>query len=121
MNSDSLGRTRDISVLQLLTKLRVETDKIVKLADDISAHATTPQAKSAMNLIGSEMNNILQIVKMSIDPLYNLYDIDPGLKAAKAESARSAASGDGATPAAEKENDYDENMLWSEVAGKEKP
>src|SRR6185503_7072673 len=99
MSTDSLGRTRDISVLQLLTRLVVETEKLIKLADDINQHATTPQAKSGMNLIGSEVNNILQIIKMSIDPLYNLYEIDAGMKAAKA--ARDAASPDGsAEPAA---------------------
>ena len=123
MNPDSISRTRDISVLQLLTRLVVETEKLIKLADDINQHATTPQAKSAMNLIGSEVNNILQIVKMSIDPLYNLYEIDQGMKAAKA--AREAQVGD-EEPAAEPMieaavlEDYDENALWSEVTSKDK-
>lgn len=117
-NGDSIGRTRDISVLQLLTRLVMETEKLIKLADDINQHATTPQAKSGMNLIGSEVNNILQIIKMSIDPLYNLYEIDPGMKNAKA-------AGDSQPPAAEAApvetiEDYDENMLWTEVRGKEK-
>lgn len=119
MNSDSVGKTRDISVLQLLTRLVVETEKLIKLADDINQHATTPQAKSAMNLIGSEVNNILQIIKMSIDPLYNLYEIDPGMKAAKAardaggdEESESEAAPE---PVAEAVDDYDESALWSEM------
>jgi hypothetical protein len=120
MNSDSIGRTRDISVLQLLTRMVVETEKLIKLADDINQHATTPQAKSAMNLIGSEVNNILQIVKMSIDPLYNLYDIDPGMKAAKTERENKEEEPDdepSSEPAAEVpvEDDYDETALWKEV------
>lgn len=124
MNPDSISRTRDISVLQLLTRLVVETEKLIKLADDINQHATTPQAKSAMNLIGSEVNNILQIIKMSIDPLYNLYEIDPGMKAAKA--ARESGSGgeaeapEEAVVEAVPEDDYDENALWSEVRAKDK-
>lgn len=124
MNSDSIGRTRDISVLQLLTRMVVETEKLIKLADDINQHATTPQAKSAMNLIGSEVNNILQIVKMSIDPLYNLYEIDPGMKAAKAE--RESQSDEPETESAPDTvseaalDDYDETALWSEVKRSEK-
>lgn len=116
MNQDSSSRTRDISVLQLLTRLVMETDRLIKLADDINQHATTPQAKSAMNLIGSEVNNILQILKMSIDPLYNLYEIDQGMKVAKVE--REAQSPDGHVeepPAEPVVEEYDENMLWNEV------
>lgn len=118
MNPDSISRTRDISVLQLLTRLVVETEKLIKLADDINQHATTPQAKSAMNLIGSEVNNILQIIKMSIDPLYNLYEIDSGMKAAKL--ARENSAGDvevpqEAAPEPVIDEDYDESALWSEV------
>jgi len=120
MNPDSIGRTRDISVLQLLTRLVVETEKIIRLADDINQHATTPQAKSGMNLIGSEVNNILQIIKMSIDPLYNLYEIDPGMKAAKTtrdgEESSQAEVPEGNNPAAIEE--YDENALWSDVKTK---
>jgi len=119
MNPDSISRTRDISVLQLLTRLVVETEKLIRLADDINQHATTPQAKSAMNLIGSEVNNILQILKMSIDPLYNLYEIDPGMKASKSlrETEGGAATGEtAAAPAVD--DDYDEHALWSEVKTK---
>lgn len=117
MNPDSISRTRDISVLQLLTRLVVETEKLIKLADDINQHASTPQAKSAMNLIGSEVNNILQIVKMSIDPLYNLYEIDSGMKQAKANrESRQGADQSGGEPSGESPiDDYDENALWSEV------
>jgi hypothetical protein len=122
MNPDSISKTRDISVLQLLTRLVVETEKLIKLADDINQHANTPQAKSAMNLIGSEVNNILQIIKMSIDPLYNLYEIDPGMKAAKAErDAQGEAAPEPETPPAPVIDDYDENALWSEVTSKGKP
>lgn len=121
MNPDSISKTRDISVLQLLTRLVVETEKLIKLADDINQHANTPQAKSAMNLIGSEVNNILQIIKMSIDPLYNLYEIDPGMKAAKAARDSGTPDGEPAPDAPpEAVDDYDENALWSEVRGKDK-
>jgi hypothetical protein len=116
-NGDSISRTRDISVLQLLTRLVMETEKLIKLADDINQHATTPQAKSAMNLIGSEVNNILQIIKMSIDPLYNLYEIDPGMKNAKAAGDASPAT---ETAQPEAVEDYDETMLWTDVRSKGK-
>jgi hypothetical protein len=122
MNSDSIGRTRDISVLQLLTRLMVETQKLIKLADDVNQHASTPQAKSAMNLIGSEVNNILQIVKMSIDPLYNLYEIDPGMKAARLREQEEGQEPDEEefsetqdVLSAQALDDYDETALWTEV------
>lgn len=114
MRQDSGGRTKDISVLQLLTRLVQETDKIIRLADEIDQHASTPQARSALNLIGSEVNNILQILKVSIEPLYRLYDLDPGMKAAY--QARQASGGK--EEAAEAPEDYDENALWSEVKQK---
>jgi hypothetical protein len=121
MNPDSISRTRDISVLQLLTRLVVETEKLIKLADDINQHASTPQAKSAMNLIGSEVNNILQIIKMSIDPLYNLYEIDGGMKQAKANrEAQQGTETTGDGPLENPIDDYDENALWSEVRNKDK-
>ena len=107
MNTDSLSRTRDISVLQLLTRLVVETEKLIRLADDINQHATTPQAKSAMNVIGTEVNTMLVSLKNSIDPLYSLYEIDPGMKANKAASPTGEAN--------PKTNEYDENALWSDV------
>src|SRR5271163_811179 len=112
MRQDSGGRTKDISVLQLLTRLVQETDRVIRLADDIDQHATTPQAKSALNLIGSEVNNILQILKVSLEPLYKLYDLDPGMKSA--EKSRQTTSRDEMTVAGEPDA-YDENALWAEV------
>lgn len=116
MNSDSVSRTRDITVLQLLTRLVVETERLIRLADDINQYATTPQAKSALNLIGTEVNRMLSIVKMSIDPLYNLYEIDPGMKASKAQETKTEEQQ--ATEASQEE-EYDEMALWSEVIKKE--
>jgi hypothetical protein len=115
MNPDSIGRTRDISVLQLLTRLVVETEKLIRLADDINQHANTAQAKSAMNLIGSEVNNILQIIKTSIDPLYNLYEIDPGMKTAKTTRDAEEGNAPTAAAAAQQLEEYDENALWNDV------
>lgn len=116
MSTDSISRTRDISVLQLLTRMVVETERLIRLADDINQHATTPQAKSAMNLIGTEVNNILTSMKTTIDPLYNLYDIDPGLKAAKAAAPANSESGQPA-----KQNEYDESVLWTDVKNNNTP
>jgi hypothetical protein len=115
MFPDSGGRTKDISVLQLLTRLVQETDRVIRLADDIDQHATTPQAKSALNLIGSEVNNILQILRVSLDPLYKLYELDPGMKAA--EKQRHQTSKDELVPVGEPDA-YDENALWAEVKSK---
>lgn len=114
MRQDSGGRTKDISVLQLLTRLVQETDKIIRLADDIDQAATTPQAKSALNLIGSEVNNILQIMKVSLEPLYRLYDLDPGMKAAHKFRQTPGAKEEATLGSAE----YDENALWAEVKSK---
>ena len=111
MNTDSLGRkesSRDISVLQRLTRLVVETERLIRLADDITQHATTPQAKAAMSLISTQVGDILGSLKASIDPLYNLYEIDPGLKAARANAA----------PLPElppESSEYDESALWGDV------
>lgn len=112
MNTDSLGAKkedrRDISVLQLLTRMVVETERLIRLADDINQHATTSQAKSAMNLIHTEVSNILTSMKTTIDPLYRLYEIDPGLKAARANS--------GPLPEVPEVNDdFDESALWTDV------
>lgn len=115
MLPDSGGRTKDISVLQLLTRLVQETDRVIRLADDIDQHATTPQAKSALNLIGSEVNNILQILRVSLDPLYKLYELDPGMKLA--EKQRQSTSRDEATVSGEPDA-YDESTLWAEVKSK---
>ena len=73
-------KTRDLAVLQLLTRLVRETDRIVRLADDIDNYAETKQAKDAFSLIGTEVGNILQVMEKSISPLYRLYEIDPGLQ-----------------------------------------
>lgn len=121
MSTDSASRsqdksdtkTRDISVLQLLTRLVVETERLIKLADDINQHATTPQAKAAMNLIGSEVSNILNAMKTSIDPLYNLYDIDAGLKEVKSQTGSSERPA--GAPVRENKNEYDEDALWGDV------
>lgn len=107
MSTDSLGRTRDISVLQLLTRLVVETERLITLADDINQHASTPQAKTAMNLIHTEVSAILTSMKTTIDPLYGLYEIDPGLKSARASA--------GASPDNPESPEYDESSLWTDV------
>ncbi|MBX9667444.1 MAG: hypothetical protein K2X93_07485 [Candidatus Obscuribacterales bacterium] len=78
--SDPSRETKDIHVLQLLTKLVKETDRLVRLADDIDTNATSPQAKAAFNIIGSEVNGILSTIKNSLDPLYRLYELDPGMR-----------------------------------------
>src|ERR1700749_3915075 len=78
--SPEQGNTRDISVLQLLTKLVKETDRLVRLADQIDTHASTPQDKAAFNLIGSDDTNILKFIRTSLEPLYRLYELDPGMK-----------------------------------------
>ena len=116
MRQDSGGKTRDISVLQLLTKLVQETDKVIRLADDIDQLASTPQAKSALNLIGSEVNNILSIMKVSFEPLYRLYELDPGMIKAKADS--DAIAGVSPQPTGGSMDTYDENALWAELKTK---
>ncbi len=115
MVTDSGGRTKDISVLQLLTKLVQETDRVIRLADDIDQYATTPQAKSALNLIGSEVNNILQILRVSLDPLYKLYELDAGMKAAAKQ--RQTLSRDESSSSGEPD-EYDENALWADLKSK---
>jgi len=115
MKPDISGRTKDISVLQLLTRLVQETDRVIHLADDIDQHASTPQAKAALSLIGSEVNNILQIMKVSLEPLYKLYELDPGMRDAEKDRPSSAPSEEEqeAEP-----DDFDENALWAEVKSK---
>jgi len=63
-----------------LTRLVRETDRIVRLADDIDNYAESKQAKDAFTLIGTEVGHILKAMEKSISPLYRLYDIDPGLQ-----------------------------------------
>jgi hypothetical protein len=109
------ANTRDISVLQLLTKLVRETDKLVQLADDIDTHATTPQAKAAFNLIGSEVNNILSIIKTSLEPLYKLYELDQGMQALEQGRRSSSMKEIGVEEPQEGEENYDEQALWSDI------
>lgn len=113
--SDQNSDTKDISVLQQLTKLVKETDRLVRLADDIDTHASTPQAKAAFNLIGTEVSNILGIIRTSLDPLYRLYDLDPGMK--KLEHNRRNSVIREFSAADEADESYDEQALWSEVKG----
>ena len=117
MSTDSSNNTKDISVLQLLTKLVKETDRLVRLADDIDTHASTPQAKAAFNLIGSEVSNILAIMKSSLDPLYRLYDLDPGMK--NLDRNRRNATIKEFTVATEADDSDDEQSLWNDIKAKE--
>jgi hypothetical protein len=110
------GNTRDISVLQLLTKLVKETDRLVRLADDIDTHASTPQAKAAFNLIGSEVNNILNIIRTSLEPLYRLYELDPGMKTLDQNRRNSIIREYGTLE--EGTDSYDEQALWTDVKSK---
>lgn len=95
----------DTTVPQLLTRLVVETEKMIRLANDITKHGSTPQAQSAMALLSAEVSGFLTVIKDSIEPLYNLYDIDPGMK--------TAAHG---LEAETKKNEYDESALWGDIA-----
>lgn len=104
-------------MLQLLTKLVKETDRLVRLADDIDTHASTPQAKAAFNLIGSEVNSILSIIKTSLDPLYRLYDLDPGMRMLES-NRRNSVVRDYSGVAEETEDAYDEQALWTDLKGK---
>src|SRR3984885_3319347 len=110
------GNTRDISVLQLLTKLVKETDRLVRLADDIDTHASTPQAKAAFNLIGSEVNNILKVIRTSLEPLYRLYELDPGMKKLDQNRRNSIIKEYGTME--EGADNYDEQALWADLKGK---
>jgi len=113
--SDPSRETKDIHVLQLLTRLVKETDRLVRLADDIDTNATTPQAKAAFNLIGSEVNSILSTLKGSVEPLYRLYDLDPGMRQL-AETRRNA---EVMTPGVDvTDDDYDQQALWADVKNK---
>ena len=85
-------------------------------ADDIDTHASTPQAKAAFNLIGSEVNNILTIIKTSLEPLYRLYELDPGMK--KLDQNRRNSVIREFTAVEETADSYDEQALWADVKGK---
>ncbi len=73
------NRTTDISVLQLLTKLVKETDRLVRLADDIDTHAATPQAKAAFQLIGTGWRAYWRQIHFISIRFIRLYDLDPGM------------------------------------------
>lgn len=115
-STDPSRETKDIHVLQLLTRLVKETDRLVRLADDIDTNATTPQAKAAFNLIGSEVNGILGTLKNSVEPLYRLYDLDPGMRQL-AENRRNAELKTGGL-AEGADDDYDQQAMWAEVKEK---
>ena len=119
MPQGTFGQTKDISVLQLLTKLVQETDRVIRLADDIDQYASTPQAKAAINLIGSEVNNILHILKVSLDPLYRLYELDPGMQTAQKLHQSSAFKDE--SELVNQADHYDENALWAEIKSKSLP
>jgi len=110
------NRTTDISVLQLLTKLVKETDRLVRLADDIDTHASTPQAKAAFQLIGAEVESILAQMHTSLDPLYRLYDLDPGMMSLEQNRRNSVIREFG--PSEVSNDTYDEQALWSDVKAK---
>ncbi len=63
-----------------MTRLIRETDRIVRLADDIDNYAETKEAKDAFVRIGDEVEKILKAIDKSISPLYRLYEKDAGLK-----------------------------------------
>jgi hypothetical protein len=115
--NEMTNATKDISVLQLLTKLVKETDRLVRLADDIDTHASTPQAKAAFNLIGGEVSNILSIMKGALDPLYRLYDLDPGMK--NLDRNRRNSSIKEYTISSDPDDSYDEQTLWNDIKAKE--
>ncbi len=111
------NRTTDISVLQLLTKLVKETDRLVRLADDIDTHAATPQAKAAFQLIGTEVESILAQMHTSLDPLYRLYDLDPGMMSLEQNRRNSVIREFGPTEVPNADT-YDEQALWNDVKAK---
>ena len=117
MSSDS-EKTKNIHVLQLLTKLVQETDRLVRLADDIDTHATTPQAKAAFNLIGSEVETILSAINSSLEPLFRLYELDPGMK--ELAQKRKENPGENLSLAKVTDESYDEEALWADVSTENK-
>ena len=71
---------------------------------------------AAFNLIGSEVNNILGIIKTSLDPLYRLYELDPGMRVLESNRRNSVVREFGAPAPAE--DNYDEQALWSDLKNK---
>lgn len=109
MSTDSVSRNhdqKDASVLQMLARLVLESERLIKLADDLENHASGPQAEAAKSIISTEINKVLHSFRETIEPLYMLYELDPGLKSLKSSESKtppSAPSG------------YDENELWGDV------
>lgn len=105
-------------VPQLLARLVYETERLTRLTDDIEKHAITPQAKASLERIGSELNIVLQIMSVSIEPLYQLYDTDLGMMNSKLlREANDNAPTPGFDPSVPlKTEEYDENALWNEVS-----
>ncbi len=105
--------TKDILVFQLLVKLSRETDKLTKLADDIDAHAVSPQAKSALNIIATQVQTLLTSINKSLDPLYKLYDLDPGMKKIGQPLQNNVIENTVFNDVL-MDDSYDEDSLWSE-------
>lgn len=105
-------------VPQLLARLSMETDRLTQLAEDIKNHSITPQAKAALERIGNELNIVLQILSVSVEPLYQLYETDLGMMNTKMlREAHSNAPTPGFDPNVPlKTEEYDENALWNEVS-----
>lgn len=109
MSTDSVSRNqdqKDASVLQMLARLILESERLIKLADDLENHASGPQAASAKSIINNEINKVLHSFHETIEPLYMLYELDPGLKALKSNESK-------APPAPP--SGYDESELWGDV------
>lgn len=80
MTPRSTKTTKDLQVLKLLTKLANDTDRLIRLADDIDTHATSPQSEDAFNIIGREVEKLLASIDDNLAPLYELYELDAGLR-----------------------------------------
>ncbi len=107
MGTDSVSRDqKDASVLQMLARLILESERLIKLADDLEKHATGPQAESAKNIISNEISKVLHGFAETIEPLYMLYDLDPGMKALKASQLKGPPTHSA---------DYDDSELWGDV------
>ena len=107
MSTDSVSRDqKDATVLQLLARLILESERLIKLADDLENHASSPQAESAKSIISNEINKVLHSFRETIEPLYMLYELDHGLKALKTSELKGPPS----QPA-----DYDDEELWGDV------
>jgi hypothetical protein len=56
-------------------------------------------------------------MKSSLDPLYRLYDLDPGMK--NLDRNRRNATIKDFTAASEADDSYDEQALWDDIKAKE--